>query len=438
MAVRPPTSGSLDDRRRALDAGATPAACCAPSRRPARRCARRPRCAAEADARRALADEGRPRAVVVAGMGGVRHRRRRRCAAVGRAALPGAGRRPPQHRLPGWVGAADVVIAVSLLRRSTEETLAARRGGRPPRLPAWSPSARPAPPLQALGRAAAGRRSSRSTRSGRQPRASLWALAVAGRCSPADALGPGQASPRPTSPRPPPGSTPTPSAAAPTPSASSTRPRRWRSTSPARSRSSGAPRRWPRSPRCRFAASSPRTPATRPWPARCPRPATTRSGLLDGVFGAPAPSRRRHLRRPGRRRAEPADPAAAGAAARRRPTPSSAGSVAAERGRRVGATLAERARRRACDVLTAEGGSPLERLASLVAVPDFASVYLGPGARPRPDRRSPADHRAEASVTQRASDRGGVHERRRRHQGDRRGAARQPRHRGHQVRRVRC
>src|SRR5690606_22330298 len=29
-----------------------------------------------------------------------------------------------------------------------------------------------------------------------------------------------------------------------------------------------------------------------------------------------------------------------------------------------------------CDVVTAEGGSTLERLASLIAVPDFASVYL--------------------------------------------------------------
>jgi glucose/mannose-6-phosphate isomerase len=38
-------------------------------------------------------------------------------------------------------------------------------------------------------------------------------------------------------------------------------------------------------------------------------------------------------------------------------------------------TLAERRGVR-CDVLTAEGGSALERLASLVAVPDFASVYL--------------------------------------------------------------
>ncbi|MGH3683248.1 MAG: SIS domain-containing protein, partial [Natronosporangium sp.] len=40
--------------------------------------------------------------------------------------------------------------------------------------------------------------------------------------------------------------------------------------------------------------------------------------------------------------------------------------------------VAALARRRGvrCTVLTAEGGSALERLASLVAVPDFASVYL--------------------------------------------------------------
>ena len=46
------------------------------------------------------------------------------------------------------------------------------------------------------------------------------------------------------------------------------------------------------------------------------------------------------------------------------------------------------ARRRGvrCTVLTAQGGSALERLASLVAVPDFASVYLARGARPGPAR----------------------------------------------------
>jgi glucose/mannose-6-phosphate isomerase len=38
-------------------------------------------------------------------------------------------------------------------------------------------------------------------------------------------------------------------------------------------------------------------------------------------------------------------------------------------------TLAERRGVR-CDVLVAEGGSAVERLASLTAVPDFASLYL--------------------------------------------------------------
>ncbi|MBO0871473.1 MAG: mannose-6-phosphate isomerase, partial [Micromonosporaceae bacterium] len=41
-------------------------------------------------------------------------------------------------------------------------------------------------------------------------------------------------------------------------------------------------------------------------------------------------------------------------------------------------TIAERRGIR-LSVLTAEGGSPLERLASLVAVPDFASIYLALG-----------------------------------------------------------
>jgi hypothetical protein len=53
------------------------------------------------------------------------------------------------------------------------------------------------------------------------------------------------------------------------------------------------------------------------------------------------------------------------------------GEPAAVEDRRAEA-VAAMARRRGirCTVLTAEGGSALERLASLVAVPDFASVYL--------------------------------------------------------------
>jgi glucose/mannose-6-phosphate isomerase len=80
-----------------------------------------------------LADEGRPRAIVVAGMGG--------SAISGDvlAAVAGVGCPVPivtirGYLLPGWVGAADVVIAVSC-SGETEETLslaveAARRGCR--------------------------------------------------------------------------------------------------------------------------------------------------------------------------------------------------------------------------------------------------------------------------------------------------------------------
>ncbi len=99
----------------------------------------------------ALAEDGRPRAVVAVGMG---------AAAVAGdvlAAVCGAGCAVPVftvrgYRLPGWVGAADLVIAVSS-SGGTEKTLevaveAARRGcgscswartGR--RSPTWPPGA---------------------------------------------------------------------------------------------------------------------------------------------------------------------------------------------------------------------------------------------------------------------------------------------------------
>ena len=88
--------------------------------------------AAEADFS-ALADEGRPRAVVVAGQG--------TAARTGDLLATVAGVRCPvpviTHRstgVPGWVGAADVVIAVSASGRSPEALgaaeAAARRGAR--------------------------------------------------------------------------------------------------------------------------------------------------------------------------------------------------------------------------------------------------------------------------------------------------------------------
>jgi glucose/mannose-6-phosphate isomerase len=90
------------------------------------------RASAEAGVGR-LADDGRPRAVVVAGMGGSG------IAGEVLAAVCGTGCAVPVftvrgYRLPGWVGAADLVIAVSS-SGGTEETLevaveAARRGCR--------------------------------------------------------------------------------------------------------------------------------------------------------------------------------------------------------------------------------------------------------------------------------------------------------------------
>jgi glucose/mannose-6-phosphate isomerase len=80
-----------------------------------------------------VADDGRPRSVLVAGLGG--------SAVVGEivAALAGAGSSVPVQRrrggpLPGWVGPLDLVVAVSMSGRAPEPLLiaaeAARRGAR--------------------------------------------------------------------------------------------------------------------------------------------------------------------------------------------------------------------------------------------------------------------------------------------------------------------
>jgi glucose/mannose-6-phosphate isomerase len=103
-----------------------------------------------------------------------------------------------------------------------------------------------------------------------------------------------------------------------------------------------------------------------------------RVGLLDGVFGGLAETSRDIF-------ADPADDAEEALTRLRlvvfrdgglNPEDDADEPVAVEE-RRADAiqTLAERRGVR-CDVLTAEGGSSLERLASLVAVPDYASLYL--------------------------------------------------------------
>lgn len=120
-----------------------------------------------------LADEDRPRAVVVCGMGGSG------IAGDVLAAVAGPGCPVPVsvHRgfgLPTWVGAADLVIAVSCSGR-TEETLsaleeAARRGCRLVVVGAAGS------PLEALGRQ--GRAVFVPVPQGRQPRASVWLLST--------------------------------------------------------------------------------------------------------------------------------------------------------------------------------------------------------------------------------------------------------------------
>jgi glucose/mannose-6-phosphate isomerase len=120
-----------------------------------------------------LADPGRPRAVVVCGMGGSG------IAGDVLAAVAGAGSPVPvlTHRgygLPGWVGVADLVVAVSC-SGSTEETLSAleeavRRG-----VPVLVVGAEGSPVHDLAQR---GRGVFVPVPQGRQPRASMWALAT--------------------------------------------------------------------------------------------------------------------------------------------------------------------------------------------------------------------------------------------------------------------
>ena len=315
----------------------------------------------------ALADGGRPRAVVVAGVG--------TAARTGDLLETVAGPRSPVpvvgHRsagIPGWVGAADAVIAVSASGRSPEALAAADAAGRRgARLVAIGP---PDSELQALAEAP-GRRSSQYHDGPRPGRA--CGRSRCRYCWPPVRSG-WSASPRRTSRRRPPASMRMPSAAAPAPTRSSTRPRRSPSTSPTRSRSSGARRPWLPWRLDEWGHALGQR-ATRSWPAHSVR------RVAVGWSG------RRHLRRPGRvGRDIFADPRDEPEPTRLRllvlrdggpadGTPGRANRPVEER--RADAVVELAARRGVrCGVIQAEGGSPLERLASLIAVPDFASVYL--------------------------------------------------------------
>ncbi len=318
-----------------------------------------------------LAEEGRPRAVVVAG--------------IGTAGLTGsilstvAGPRCPVpvigHRsagVPGWVGAADVVIAVSASGRSPEALAAAeaaaRRGARLVAIGA------PDSELQALAERA---RAPFIAVPRRAPaRASLWGLTVpvllAARCLGLVKVNEADLAE---------------TATRLDTDAERCRPGAESFVNPAKSLALGLagsiPIVWGSSPLATVAAR--RFADTLAANARYPVMAGAlgeagrgRVGLLDGVFGGLAESTRDIFADPGEEAEQ--DTTRLRLVLLRdgglNPEEEADEPVAVEE-RRADAvqTIAERRGVR-CDVLTAEGGSALERLASLVAVPDFASLYL--------------------------------------------------------------
>jgi glucose/mannose-6-phosphate isomerase len=317
-----------------------------------------------------LAEEGRPRAVVVAGIG--------TAGLTGNILATVAGPRCPVpvigHRsagVPGWVGAADVVIAVSASGRSPEALAAAdaaaRRGARlvaignpDSELQAMAERAR-APFIPVPRRAPA--------------RASLWGLAVPVLLA-ARSLGLVKVNEADLAE----------TAARLDADAERCRAGAEAFVNPAKSLALGLagsiPIVWGSSPLATVAAR--RFADTLAANARYPVMAGAlgeagrgRVGLLDGPFGGLAESMRDIF----------ADPDEENELTTRlrlvvlrdgglNPEEEADEPVAVEE-RRADAvqTLAERRGVR-CDVVTAEGGSALERLASLVAVPDFASIYL--------------------------------------------------------------
>jgi glucose/mannose-6-phosphate isomerase len=317
-----------------------------------------------------LEDEGRPRAVVVAGVGtAARTGDLLQTVAGPRCPVPVVGHR--SAGIPGWVGAADAVIAVSASGRSPEALAAAeaagRRGARlvaigPPGSELLSLAARFRSPFVPVPRRA-------------PARASLWALTVpvllaarmlglvriaeadlaetatrldadADRCRP-DAesfVNPGKAL--------------------------------------ALDLANSIPIVWGSSPLATVAAR--RVGDMFSANARYPVVAGSlgeagrgRVGLLDGIYGGLAESERDIF----------ADPESGDDSTRLRllilrdgglpDETTGAGEPQGLEERRADAVL-ELANRRGvrCGEIQAEGASALERLASLIAVPDFASVYL--------------------------------------------------------------
>ncbi len=317
-----------------------------------------------------LTEEGRPRAVVVAGVG--------TAARTGDILETVAGPRCPVpvvgHRsagIPGWVGAADAVIAVSASGRSPEALAAAeaaaRRGAR---LVAIGP---PDSELQALAERA---RAPFVPVPRRAPaRASLWALTVPVLLA-ARSLGLVRIAEADLAE----------TAVRLDEDAERCRPSAESFVNPAKALAlelaNSIPVVWGSSPLATVAAR--RVGDMLSTNARYPVVAGSlgeagrgRVGLVDGIYGGLVESERDIY-------ADPSD--------KQGPTrlrllilrdgglpdeENETGEPAAVEERRADAMEDLAARRGVrCGTIRAEGGSPLERLASLIAVPDFASVYL--------------------------------------------------------------
>lgn len=316
-----------------------------------------------------IGQEGRPRAVVIAGVGTAARAGEVLAAVAGpRSPVPVLAHRSPG--IPGWVGAADVVVAVSGSGRSPEALAAAeaaaRRGARLVAIGA------PGSPLQSVAETA---RAPFVPVPRRAPaRASLWGLVVpvvlAGRAlglikvAEADLVE---------------------TAVRLDDDAERCRESAESFVNPGKSLAldlaGSVPIVWGSSPLAAVAAgrfadllsTNARYPAVEGSLGEVGR---GRIGLLDGVFGGLAEADRDIF----------ADSSSAGPTRLHLVLLRDGGladegehngepAVVEERRAEAVAALARRRGIR-CTVLTAEGGSPLERLASLVAVPDFASVYL--------------------------------------------------------------
>jgi glucose/mannose-6-phosphate isomerase len=318
-----------------------------------------------------IADEGRPRAVVVAGQG--------TAARTGDILATVAGPRCPvpvlAHRsvgIPGWVGAADVVIAVSASGRSPEALgaadAAARRGARLVAVGA------PDSELQAVAERA---RAPFIAVPRRAPaRASMWSLVVPVLMA-ARALGLVKVNEADLAE----------TASRLDADAERCRPTAESFVNPGKALAldlaGSVPVVWGSSPLATVAAR--RFADTLSANARYPAVAGSlgeagrgRVGLLDGVYGGLAEAGRDIF-------ADPGDLDSDGPTRLRvvilrdggltEDDPENEPIEVEERRAEAVQAIAERRGIRV-SVLTAEGASPLERLASLVAVPDFASIYL--------------------------------------------------------------